>query len=365
MNIYRYAATTLMAAAAIMWGCSGTIDPETGADETPTEPYTLSVDKTEIEANGSDAATFRITDANGLDLTGSKYIKNTSFHIEGTEEYLSGLTMEAPNRFTYTIDGTYTISAMYNGKKCSNTVNITVKNRSKYEKFHKNVALYRLTGNWCPNCPAMTTGINGLDSYSKNHSVVMEFHNADEFSVQYNATQDLAAALMSKLGNNLYPYCIYALDEGSGATSSAEIKDYIKKQLLNNPAKTGIMAASSYADGKITLNASVMASEEGTYDLGIAILKNNCVPKEAAAESVYHNVVVSISGNMMYMSQDAFLLKADAEKKIDRTIDINIAEAEKNDFRIVLFTLREKGSKIVTDNIVEFKLGESIDYILN
>ena len=54
----------------------------------PTGPYRLSVDKTEIESDGKDAATFVITDANGLVLTDEAYLRNTSFHIEETDEWI-------------------------------------------------------------------------------------------------------------------------------------------------------------------------------------------------------------------------------------------------------------------------------------
>ena len=59
--------------------CSGTVDPE---DEIPqeqipeefTEPFTLSADKTEVEASGKDVVTFSLKDAYGREMLDDKNI---------------------------------------------------------------------------------------------------------------------------------------------------------------------------------------------------------------------------------------------------------------------------------------------------
>ncbi len=360
MNIKRFALflTTLSLVA-----CSGNIDPNENKTEGPTAPFTLTVDKSSIESDGKDAAVFTIKDANGLDLTSAQYIKKTSFHINETNEYLSGMVLSEPNRFTTIADGTYTIDAMFDGKACANTVNVTSKNRSKYEKFKKKVAIYRITGTWCSNCPSVTESLGKVNSFTKDHSIVLEFHNADEFSVPYNASMDLAGALLKRFGESGIPYCIYSLAEGSVNRKITDIQNLVKKQLIENPAKTGIKATSSVNGGEITVNATVQASAAGKYDLGIAILKDNCKPtSNGAYESVYNDVVVGISGNYYAMSTDAFELGAGAEKTISKTWK---GEGDASVYRIVLFTLTNSGSKAIIDNTVVFKAGSSIDYTLN
>ena len=68
--------------------CSGNSDdngeePDNGE---VTGPITLTVDKAKIEANGTDMATFTVTDAKGKVLTTSEYMKNVYFEdvIENT-----------------------------------------------------------------------------------------------------------------------------------------------------------------------------------------------------------------------------------------------------------------------------------------
>ena len=360
-KIYRY--IFLVATAASMLSCSGNTDPdENGTAEGPTGPFTLTVDKTAIESDGKDAATFTITDANGLVLTGAEHIGKTSFHIEETDEWQSGLVLDKPNQFTTISDGTYTVSAMYQGEYCANSVNVTSKNRSKYEKFYKNVAIYRLTGTWCGYCPSMTEALGKVNRFTKDHSIVLTFHNADEFAVPYNSSADLAGTLLARFGksDSGLPFCIYSLAEGSGDRKVTDIQNFVKKQLYNSPAGTGIKATSSVENGTLTVKATVEASRAGKYDLGTAILKDNCKPSSTTAyETVYDNVVTSISGNFFTMSGEAFELKAGQEKVLEKSIKSD------SECRIVLFTLTEKDGKVIIDNAVEFKAGSSIDYIYN
>lgn len=353
----------LLIAAAVLVSCHGNMGDGVKADGTK-EPYTLTVDKQTIESDGKDAAVLTITDANGLVLTESSALRNTSFHIAETNEYRSGIgSDEYPNVFTSIVDGTYTITAAYNGVECEAPVTVTSQNRSKYERFHKNVAIYRLTGTWCQYCPYMTEALNNRDEYTKDHSIVLEFHNGDEFSVPYSMTMDLAAFLNQMYGNNGYPYCIYSVVEGSGKRTVNDIKKMVKNRLVEDSAQTGIKATSVLKDGKLTVNATVTASADGEYDFGWAVLKDNCIPSGQAYEDVYNDVVLSISGNFYAMSQDSFSLKADAEKTIERTWESD--KLDETNCRVVLFTLRKSGENVIIDNAVDFKVGESIGYRYN
>lgn len=356
----------MLSVAFVVASCRGTVDGTLNPDGTM-EPYTLSVNKGTIESDGKDVAVLTITDANGLILTEGQSIRNASFYIEELDEWRSGIgTDEDPTLFTSIIDGTYTISAMYNGVDCEAPVTVVAQNRKKYERFHKNVAIYRLTGTWCQYCPYMTDALNNRDAYTKDHSIVLEFHNSDEFSVAYNKTMDMAAFLLGSYGtkDDGYPYCIYSLSEGSGKRTVNDIKRLVKNRLVEHPAQTGIKASSKLENGKLTVNATVMASVSGKYDLGMAVLKDNCIPSSSSAyEDVYNDVVLSVSGNFYAMSTDSFNLQADAEKSLEKVWESDKLDTE--NCRVVLFTLREADNTIIIDNIVELNVGQSIDYRYN
>ncbi len=358
MIFYRFIAAVALAMTA--FACSD-VGPD-GTADVPTQPYTLSVDKSSIESDGKDEAVFTITDANGMILTDKNNIGKTSFHFVETDEWKSGMILDRPNVLTSIDDGVYTVAAMYDGIECENEVKVISKNRSAYEMFHKNVAIYRFTATWCQYCPEMTESLANRDEYTKDHSVVLEFHKDDEYSIP--ALQNYLNTIAG------VPYCIYSLDYYStGVNSVKEIRSYVRGQLTEYPAKTGIKASSSISGNKLTVNATVKASKAGTFDLGMAVLKDNCVPTVSnPKEPVYNDVVFSISGNFRGMSSDgSFSLGADEEKKITKELTSDILDsAAAKDCRVVLFTLTEHGSKVVIDNVVEFKVGEGIsDYRCN
>ena len=114
--------------------CSGTVDPE---DEIPqeqipeefTEPFTLSADKTEVEASGKDVVTFSLKDAYGREMLDDKNI------LQGvnitSEEGVRVTRME--RTICFIANGKYHFSAKYKGRVCENTVEIVSKNRASYE----------------------------------------------------------------------------------------------------------------------------------------------------------------------------------------------------------------------------------------
>ncbi len=357
MKLYGYFLSAF--ALALMPACTDNMDD---GHEGPKEPYTLSVNKEAIESDGKDEAIFTITDAGGMVLTDRKHIRSTSFHIAETDEWKSGMILDTPNVLTSISDGTYTVSAMYDGVECANTVSVTSKNRSVYEVFHKNVVLYRFTATWCQYCPGLTESLSKIDDFTEDHVTVLEFHKGDEFSIP--ALDNYLKTISG------VPYSIYSLDYGTGGVSSAkEIRAYVKEQLVKYPATTGIRASSRVAGNRLTIEAEVKASKAGEFDLGIAVLKDNCVPSSANAyEEVYNNVLYSISGNYLGMSPDGkFTLKAGETQKITREITSDLfASEDVKDCSIVLFTLTSYGKGAVIDNAVRFDVGGKIsDYRLN
>ena len=168
---------------------------------------------------------------------------------------------------------------------------------------------------------------------------------------------------MNRFGISGLPYCIYSLAQSSDERKVTGIQDIVKDILYNNPAKTGIKASSSIDGKTLTVNATVQASSEGKYDLGMAIMKDNCKPSSSEAnESVYNDVVIGITGNYFAMSTDAFQLSAGQEKEISRTWT---SDALSSDCIIALFTLCENSGKVQIDNVVTFKAGSKLEYRLN
>lgn len=356
--------TLLPLAALLVSVCTG--GPEPDVEEVPAvAPFTLSVDKAQIESNGKDVATFTITDANGQVLTDLAHIRNTSFYVVETKEWRTDIgSGEAPNVFTSITDGTYTIQAMYEGEYCTNEVTVESVNRKEYELFHKNVLIYRFTATWCQFCPSMTEALAKMNDFSKGHSIVMEFHGKDQYTCR--AISDYASGIYSTVG---YPYCDYSLVVGSGNRTMNDLHNNIKSVLVDYPAQTGIKAETKVENGNIIVNATVMASVAGEYDLAMAVLMDDCVPSAPADgsdvyEEEYDNVIRDITGNYIAMSSDKFSLDKSTEKAIVK---------ESRDFRfpqekckVILFTLmRTSEGKTIVDNAVSVPVGQSVDYRYN
>ena len=351
----------LLMAAFTIAACAGTIDPaEQGGD--PVAPFTLSADKTQIESDGSDMATFTIKDANGTVLTDADHIRNTSFQIVELDEWRSGVgSSEAPNTFSSITDGTYTIKAMYNGEYCSNEVKVTSKNRSAYEKFFKNVLLYRFTATWCGYCPSMTSALEKVNDYTKSHSIIMQIHGNDEFAM--SAMSSFATEIYNSQG---YPYCDYSLTGGSTKRTVNDIQRFVKDVLYTYPARTGIKASSAIEGDVIKVNATIQASVAGEYDLACAVIKDGCVPSAADAnEKVYDNVLVGITANYRQMVAGTPSMQKDAERQVFLELPSASFKDVADKCTIILFTLTKVNGKVVVDNATTLKIGGSVEYKYN
>lgn len=341
--------------------CTGTHDPEAEGNG---QSYTLTADKTSIESDGMDAVTFTITDSEGNVLTDKEHIREASFQIVETGQWRSVKGGdEHPNVFTSITDGTYTVKAMYDGVYCDNEVSFTSANRSKYELFHKNVLIYRFTATWCGYCPSMTTALANIGENAKDHSIVVELHGNDQYS--FDAITEYTTLIYNTKG---FPYCVYSLVEESGKRTVNDIQKHISNVCAKYPAQTGIKASVQLSGSALTVKGAVKASVQGTYDLGMAIIKDNCIPSSPseANESVYNDVLCAITGNYSAMSSDgSFPLAADQEYTFAKEIsDASFAVGSK-DYQVVLFTLVKKDGRSIIDNAISVGIGESVDYRYN
>ena len=327
----------------------------------PVKPYTLSVDRTEIKSDGKQTATFVITDADGKVLTDDpELLAKIYFKNEATGKRLNRRT----KTFKSVEDGEYTFSATYSGEPCENSVTILSSGRSDIEVFRKNVAVYRFTASWCQYCPSMTQGFDRVSDWTKSRYVELAMHaGGSEF-----ALNDMAAQYGTYYYNHYgLPTCLYDLDVRSGDRAYDEIESIIFNRIANSPATCGIQASSSFADGKLSFQAKIKSSTGGRYDIGFAVLRNNCIPTQTANEDIYNNVVIALSGNYEKMSVSAFDLNKDGESAVcSNEIAFSVPEkASLEDFSVVVFALRQDGNDVNIDNIVRFPVGESVEYEYN
>ena len=253
---------------------------------------------------------------------------------------------------------------MYEGEYCENEVQIESVNRKEYELFHKNVLIYRFTATWCQYCPSMTDALAKINDFSKDHSLVMEFHGNDQYT--FEGISEYASSIYSTVG---FPYCDYSLVFGSGKRTLNDLHKNIKSVLIDYPAQTGIKAQTKVENGNLVVNAAVTASVSGEYDLAMAVLMDDCVPSAPADgkpvyEEEYDNVIRAVTGNYRAMSADKFSLGKNEEKVVVKTVPDFKFDQDK--CRVVLFTLRKTaGGLTIVDNAVSVPVGQSVEYRYN
>ena len=339
--------------------CSG----GAGDSYAPVAPFTLSVDRTEIKSDGKQVATFIITDADGKVLTDNEeLLAKIYFKNEATGKRLTRRT----KTFKSVEDGEYTFSATVSGEECETRVTILSSGRSDIEVFRKNVAIYRFTATWCQNCPSMTQGLERINDWTKGRVVELGLHGAgSDFALSIEG-KSVADHLIDRFKTGGFPSCVYDMDHKSDTRVYSEIETIIFDRIADFPTSCGIKASSIYQDGKVTVSANVKSSSGGKYDVGFALLRDNCIPGADAYEEEYDNVVLALSGNYEIMSNEAFNLQKDAESAlVTKSVEVNIPAADMANYSTVVFVLKQNGNDVYTDNIVKFPLGGSVDYAYN
>ena len=364
--------------------CMGNIDDNAPAEYV--EPYTLSVDKTTVEASGTDTVTFSLMDSYGRDILLDKVaLQNVNVVCEDKTESLKRMT----NTATYNRNGQFVYYATYKGVRSSNTVTVEAKNRSKYEVYARRVGIFKCTSVWCSACPALARSLHSLSEDAKQHSVVLSCHGNfernDPFSLYIDGT-DLGTYLMGRFqGFAAWPTIVYDLDQAeSGAASDSDVADLIMARRVEYPATCGIKVSEVKTemrkeDGKdvayLVAKVSLKTSTGGKYDLAGAVLRDGLSYNaegvySANNDGVFDEVVLNLTNNFLrYNAQTGKDLKADEEYSQEIAFSFGSSEipseAELANYRVAVWAHRstDEGSRM--DNITECAYGKSVDYLLN
>lgn len=329
-----------------------------------TEPFTLSVDKTTVEASGKDVVTFSLKDAYDREMLDDK---NTLQGINITsDEGVRVARME--KTVSFIANGTYNFTAKYKGKTSENTVKVVAENRASYEKYHKNVAIYKATATWCGPCAVMTKALNGLNEDTKAHSVELCWHGEDEFAVTPGGWDyDFGQWVMSYFGGGGYPTVVLDLKKTTIENTSAGLEGEIWQLRADYPATCGIKISTEYDKNKNVINATaeLTSSTGGKYDMGMALVLNNQIVDGGTNEGgKYSHIVRAATGNFFMYSSES-LTELEKDGKMTFTQKFPAGNHKLEDLTVVAFAIVPDGDRARMDNIVEVKAGESADYILN
>lgn len=365
-----------LALAAGLAACSGDSndDPNGPSGKDPVAPFTLHVDKTEIEADGKDTATFTVTDANGTELTSDITVRDAE---TGTSLGRKVLT------FTAMKNHSFRFSATYKGEPCENEVTVTAKNRKNYEIYHRNNVVYKLTSVTCTFCPAMTNAINAISKDWTDHIIVLGIHGymgseTDPWVMSDNSNT-YANRLFIRYNNSQagYPTVIFNMNETEMERSAATLTQIIKQQIRDYPATCGIKVAATYEDNKIKIDATLASDKGGEYELVYAIVQDNLQfssPTNATYPDreggYYDHVCTFISPNYeRFQASRAFKVEAGAEHTA-ATYEVEVGkqlseESIANTHVVVFATRADQKTGSVIDNAAICPLNGSVDYKYN
>lgn len=374
--VYIFAALFALA------GCHGYIDPEAGPQddqdipEEYTSPFTFSADNQAIEADGKDVATLSLKDAYGREM-----MNDQTININIQDEY--GNYLERGTKSVRAIaNGVRTYTAIYRGQK-SNALSIMAQNRSKYEKYAKKVAIYKITGTGCMYCPSMTKALDAIDEDASAHSVVMAWHGGstswiDPFAITYEGFEYDCATVLQKIfaertGKSMgYPSLVLDLNLAETQRSSSAISKAIWECRAQHPATCGLKMSSRYNQetGKVDIEVELASSTGGQYDVGFSLLLDGeYVADGKEPQGLYNHIVVANSGNFYtYFSDRIAEVGKDQTKKYTYSLSsstVNISSKISKVTAVAYAIVKGDDGNARIDNIVSAPVGESVDYRLN
>lgn len=281
----------LAAFALLAGGCSeGGSDEEPEPDPTPDTQVTLvlTATPTEITANGTDAATLKLT-ADGVEVAAGRYqLYNAQNQVVSTT-------------FTTKEAGSYSFYAVYNRQQ-SNTVTVTAKAvdnpqpeptptpgdqalpadpKPESTNFVRRVLLTQFTGLWCGYCPYMINAITeALKDQTLAAKVVWTAAHSEE---QKSDPTYCPVALNYVFGINGYPTAMADMASTTAYQTTTAVTNLLNNAYSRVNVRGGIAATSSYdsATRTLTVTAEVKAAEKRQFRIGLWVLEDGIVAKQS------------------------------------------------------------------------------------
>ena len=330
------------------------------------EPYTLSVDKTQIEASGVDYINFSLKDARGRDIL----IDTEELHKVSIREE-NGLSVpRMETKMSFIDNGTYQFTASYMGVK-SNTVTVQAVNRGKYEKFHKNVALFLCKSAMEIYSPQVDLSYSNINTNSAEHSVYIGVHGwGDPFTLYYGQ-QELLSYLMTKFRADGLPSLIYDLDYLTLSRAVSDIQNDIRKRRVEAPATCGFKVTSVQIEGTVLkVKATMMTSAAGDYDLACAVIMDGLYYANgysAHNDGIYNNVLVAMSeSGVEYVNGESLQANQEYTEEFSFDFGANVPSSnELQSMRVAVYAHRKTNTGSVIDNMVTCDYGSTVDYRYN
>lgn len=273
-NIFKIA--SLLAAAVVLFACEKV---EADAE------LRLVSDKDVIQANGEDAATFKVMYGN-KDVTASATIYTDTHEEAQLVDFKFATTSTGDYRFyaDYGSLSTYDkndADCFYVVKAINVAVPETVEDpEPQNTSFVHRAFLTQYTGTGCGFCPLMIKVLRELmaDKTIPEKAVLAAVHS-------YGAG-DPAYIAAPKVAN--YPYLTVDLVQGFSSEQGADVLRGYVEQYISTPAQAGISVSSKYYEQEsvLVVKVAVKAAVDGIFNVGAWLLEDDIFGQQSDYKNV-------------------------------------------------------------------------------
>lgn len=330
---------------------------------------TLISDKVTITADGTDAATFTVTQ-DGEDVT----TESTLYLVpeEGEPVAIDG------NTFSTSEVGGHNIYAT-KGALSSNTVAVLATPDSTPEQwsFKERSLIIEITGTWCGPCSMLKAGVKMLEQDGWDDGYVVEAHDNDALSISAFNPLISYLGLGSQFGVPLMRFNFADEPEIGGAHGSDvsvnadNVRQATEQANEAYPCTSGANAVYlSDEDGTLTVTSDVAISEAGEYKVSCWLLENNIRMSQttlsAAQEwnvSTHINVLRGVSDDGDFAGQTV-TAGANETQQFHwsfSTSDLRNGEPEETHV-LVIISRKEADGKYIVNNVIKCGYNDAVDF---
>jgi hypothetical protein len=209
---------------------------------------TVSADKSQIKANGTEQAVFTVKDNNNTDVTSSSVIYVNNIALTG-------------NVFSTTTPGNYQVKAV-KGNSTSAVVNLTAADLTASVFIQKTLAEF-YTGAWCGICPGTSIPLASYVNVNPN-TIIIGIHGPNGSSDPYIYMYD--RQLRNAFGVSAVPTVVLNRNgnwDGNNATLD---------QLSSNKAPLGIGIQTSLSGGSVSVKTQVKFGSTITAPVKLVVM---------------------------------------------------------------------------------------------
>lgn len=376
MKLTKFFAYCMVAFLPAFASCSSDDDPNGGDGGNGTitlDKLTIVTDKTFVESDGQDVATFKVYTPEGKDVTAeAKFFMNDAAY--------------ANNTFSSSEEGEFEFMASYGGELTNNTVTIKALSGTlqlpadpnpSADNFRRRVMGVQFTSTYCSFCPYVISAIHEYEN--RNNDVVFTALHSNMTSVDPMTCKGSLAVKNKYMISDL-PSLMFNLDKKNRSTSettASSIRSTVEG-LMGTSSKCGISVVTEAQDGKgtVKVQANIKTSARGIYKVGVWLLEDGIVADQSNSTGIdfseqgidintHNNAVRGINATIADESKpvaDVPGVDMVIDGNLEYLYEFNLSELKVDDLskcHVVVFVTDANG---IVDNVVNCPVNGNVPF---